>query len=170
MLRNLLCSALLVVAASSSAPVAQVSRPNPLKGVTKVTVQVLLAADQAPFVITRDRLRTILELRLRTAGLTVLSEAEDSADPDINPTVQIDIVIIPSQTVAGQIMGYACHTRLSVREYRLSPRNQALVPIELWDRGRMNVASSQTVVAAIERTTNEFLDGVVSDWLGANPR
>ena len=83
-----------------------------LKGVTKATVEVhLVSNDRA--VVTEDRLRTLTELRLRTAGLRVLSAAEDSKDPDVNPTVELRLTLLKVSDRGNSELGYAFATRVS---------------------------------------------------------
>jgi hypothetical protein len=141
-----------------------------LKGVGKVTVEVLLAAREVPSWITEDRLRTILELRLRTAGFKVLSDADDRKDGDVNPRVLLDINIIPARLRGGPDIGYAFSSRLSLREYRASVRNQAILPIELWARSYLDIASSQNAASGVEKTVADLLDELINEWLKANPR
>ena len=76
-----------IIASSSHASVGQAppgqAQTPPLRGITKVTTLVAVTFPEGkarPFGLTEDRLRTILELRLRTAGLQVLSADEDRAE------------------------------------------------------------------------------------------
>lgn len=69
---------------------------SPLTGVHKVTVSISLTSDSSG-VISSDRLQTVVEPKLRTAGLRVLTEAEDSADPDILPSVAVSVNLMSAK-------------------------------------------------------------------------
>ena len=140
-----------------------------LKGVTKATVEVhLVSNDRA--VVTEDRLRTLTELRLRTAGLRVLSAAEDSKDPDVNPTVELRLTLLKVSDRGNSELGYAFATRVSVRDYRPSPRNGAYVPQELWANSFLNTTGNAQPSTDIEKVVSELLDDLLNDWLKANPK
>jgi hypothetical protein len=155
---------------AASALLAQ-SPVSPLKGVTKVTAGVRLAGNSLPVAtLTEERLQTLLELRLRTAGLRVLTSLEDRVDPEINPMVQLFVLMIPARTQGGVEMGHAFTTRLEVNETRLSPRNAALVDMELWSSNYINITDRPTAAAEVERVVATVLDELVNEWLRANPR
>src|SRR5262249_21679060 len=115
-------------------------------------------------------LHTIIELRLRSAGLKVLSEDEDARDPENNPKVELDVTILATGPEGGLRDGYTFFTSLVVREYRVSPRNSALVPMHLWQQGRLNLSGPARAGSEIERVVNELLDNMLNEWLKANPK
>jgi hypothetical protein len=159
---------LLLVQACSYRVQAQTS-DHPLKGVSKLTVHVQLAAEEIPPSVSRDRLRTITELKLRTAGIKVLSEDEDRRDSDINPAVEVSVILLAARA-GGTDLGHAFSTRLSVRDYRLSRRNTAIVPSELWANSFLDLVPTNDTATQLERTLNMLLDQLLNEWLKANPK
>jgi hypothetical protein len=69
----------------SNPPAAQALSISPLTGITKIKVVVNLSPGARVANLTEDRVRTIAELKLRLAGIRVLSDGEDRADTAINP-------------------------------------------------------------------------------------
>ena len=155
----------LLIAGSASAQV----RDDPLKGIVKVTVDVYLSAANPPSLLDSTRLRTLTELKLRTAGLRVLSAAEDRQDTEANPAVELHVMLLKAENQRG-VVGYVFSSRLSVREYQMARRNTAIVPIELWDNSYLNIAASSETPAEIERVVTLLLDDFMNAWLKANPR
>ena len=68
---------------------------SPLQGVNQVTVSIDLS-DDAPEVVDKQRLQTITELKLRTVGMRVLSDAENRADRHENPRVVVTVSLLRS--------------------------------------------------------------------------
>lgn len=169
--KNYLLACIIVCAMGESAPGAAQSAANPLSGVSKVTAFVSLVATETSLgSLTEGRLRTLTELRLRTAGLRVLSTAEDQQDPDINPIVDVTVSMLPATTRGGAKLGQVFSTRVAAREYQRSPRNGAIVPMELWGNAYLNIAETDRATAEVERVVGILLDEFVNAWLKANPK
>src|SRR5437867_10094231 len=74
----------------------------PLKGIKKVTVSAVFQVTQGPPPsLSRDRLQTVTELRLRTGGLTVLFAAEDQQDREVNLSVTVSVAMIRAKNSTG---------------------------------------------------------------------
>lgn len=146
-------------------------KPDPLGGVRKVTVLVLFGpTGTPPNGISEGRLQTILELRLRTAGLRVLTREEDNKDPDINPYVYLEVATLETSNQAGTVIGYAHRLDLSARVFASVPFNRARAPMVLWSNGLIAVADRLSAAADIERIVNNLADEFLNAWLKANPR
>jgi hypothetical protein len=112
----------------------------------------------------------MLELRLRTAGLRVLSEDENRKDPDVNPCLELTVGSIRARIEEGTYIGFAYRLDLSARTYSLVGFNQALAQLVLWEDGTMGVGSTDTASNRIEQMVGELADSFLNDWLRANPR
>jgi hypothetical protein len=161
---------LVVCICMSSAALLGQSRPRLLEGVEKMTARVVLRTqDPLPSGLTRERLQTLVELKLRTSGLRVLSDEEDSNDPDIIPRAILNVMILRTEDGRGP-NGFAFSTRLIITEIGISERNKSRGFTELWSQASLNVSSLDTANTQVERITGILLDGFVNDWLKANPR
>ncbi len=164
---------LALLALPLTALVAQ-TNPRPLTGVTKLTVSVSLDVDdksRLPSGITQDRLRTIVELRLRTAALRVLSAVEAAADPQDIPDLEVRIHMLGAW--AGQAVerqtGYAFSVESVVLMAGRLPSTGAMAPHLLWSDTNLNISSIPDASAAVEGSVNSLLDNFANEWLPANP-
>lgn len=147
------------------------TRPEPLSGVAKVTVLVMYGATgEPPSGISEQRLQTVLELKLRTAGLRVLTMQEDLVDPDINPYMYLWVATIETRNQSGRTIGYTYRLDLSARVLGTVPFNKARAPMELWSDGTMAVADRDSASADIERIVGTLADDFLNAWLKANPK
>ena len=143
-----------------------------LRDISKVTIDVVVAGDDLPSGISESRLKTITELKLRTAGLRVLSEEENVADPDINPggVATATVVLSLAAILTEEIAWYSFSTNITVLEYHYLAVRDAFLPVELWRRAGLNTTASEAAASAIESVVGQLLDAFLNDWLAANPR
>ena len=165
------CSILLAVSLfvslwARSAVCAQVPRVSPLAGITKLTVIVETLPPVAALAnVTEERLRTVAELKLRVAGLRVVSHDEDKADPEIVPYVYVQL------TMASNPAGlFIYNVNLSLRREFSSPINGAWITGVLWEGGGVGSASSSRMPNDVTDHLGEFLDTLVNEILKAHPR
>ena len=143
-----------------------------LRDISKVTVDVVVAAKELPTGISESRLKTITELKLRTAGLRVLSREEHLADRDINPSgvATATVVLSLAAILTEEFAWYSVSTELTVLEYHYLAVRDAVLPVELWRRAGLNTIPLEGAASAIESVVAQLLDGFLNDWLAANPR
>jgi len=142
-----------------------------LAKISKVTTLIILNnTGAAPVGISDARLRTMLELRLRTAGLRVLSEEEDARDPDTNPYVMLQVSTLETSNQAGRSTGFAFRVDLSARVFGYVLLNGSRAPLELWADGTMGVGPKDEAGSAIEKLIGELCDSLLNQWLKENPR
>jgi len=134
-----------------------------------MTVNVSLAGKELPPEVTADRLRTLTELKLRTAGIRVVTPAEVRDDPDAIPSLELTVIGVPARS-GLEDLGWAFSMRLAVREYRPSQRNNAIVPVELWADSYLYISETSKSGEQAERTLGLLLDKLCNDWLKANPK
>ena len=144
---------------------------DPLRSVSKATVAVSYSnTGTAPLGISEQRIRTLLELKLRSIGLRVLTEKEDREDRDLNPYVNLEVSSLETSNRGGAVTGFAYRVHLSLRIIGQVSLNKALAPLELWSDNSLRVASRDDAPAQIERMINELSDSLLNAWLKANPK
>jgi hypothetical protein len=144
---------------------------TPLTGVRKGQVFIVLAVTgNAPSGLSEDRVRTILELRLRQSGVIVLTPMEDLKDPTSNPYFLLEVTTLQLHNMAGTVTGTSYFVRLSVRIVVPSPLGRSTAPLELWETERMGVAGLDGTTSVIEASINARIDEFLNAWLAANPQ
>jgi len=161
--------AALIAAGLPHAALGQTPLPT-LRGVTKVTTALAVIfpeGEKRPSSLTEDRLRTIIELRLRTAGLRVLSTDEET--PHTNPFVYLQVTCLVMNSQSGWNPGYAFSTRLSVGIFQSVTFNGAWASSELWWSDNLAVTNPDRVNDVVERQVGALLDALLNQWLADNP-
>ena len=145
--------------------------PPPLLGFRKVTTLIVFnATGREPSGISESRLRTVLELRLRQSGLQVLTDDENSRDPDVNPYVFLLVASLETKNRSGLSIGYSYSVSLSVRTFVTIPSNGSRAPAALWENSTLAIASTDDAPADITRIVGDLTDEFLNGWLAANPR
>ena len=165
----ILC-AFLLLATYARVAISQ-DRPAPLSNISKVTTLVNFnATGDPPLGVSEARLRTVLELRLRSAGLRVLTMDEDKKDPNFNPYLYLNVRSLETKSQSGRTLGFAYRLDLSARAFQNIPFNRARAPLEIWVDSTMAVGSPDTAANQIEQMVNQMTDSFLNDWLAANPK
>ena len=138
-------------------------------GVTWICPGTVTEPTLLPEGVTESRLRTLVELRLRTAGIRVLTDDENKKDRAINPYVALAITGFATQSKEGTPSGFAVMSAASVR---ISSRasNGASVPQELWSRADFRVSDPERAGQSIEQAVGRLMDDLITEWLAANPK
>jgi len=106
-----------------------------------------------------QRLGDIVELKLRREGITVL---RDSLSP---PYLKLEVVCAEG-TVYPVL---ACSLSLALRDMTLLRKTAEIVFVDLWSRGRIVLATRNSLVTGLERYASEVADDFILDWLRENP-
>ena len=140
---------------------------TPLKGVWRMTV--VIALSQTPGVgLDSSRLRTMTELRLRTAGLIVVGPAAGLYDV---PVLAVEVTAIPATQGEGRTIGFTYATNVKVTRLGRSVTDSSVFgPLEIWSNGGLNITGKDDVSTDVEKTINDWLDQFLNDWLAANPK
>jgi len=139
----------------------------PLQNVRKVTVYVAISGKDTDAMETI--LKNLVELRLRMAGLTVLSMEEAKKDPDIIPSVELSIILLELKNVGGYHTGYAFSTSLGVLD-PMPSRNGNWAAMELWTDRSLQAVGTDNLTENLRSGTNNLLDELMNSWLRANPK
>ena len=139
-----------------------------LRGISRVSVGVFVDGRELPSGISESRLKTIIELKLRTAGLLVQRERPFAPVGIVGlPLVLLTLRAIPAQ-VNGRVVGYSFSTDIAVHEYRYLAARDAVLPVELWQRAGLNTTPTEEAASDVERVVAIVLDEFLNDWLAAN--
>lgn len=129
-----------------------------LQGLRNVWVLVeSLDSDATRLGITKQRLQTLTELKLRQNGLQILSEQE-YRNSSTSTYIYIRLTVLPN------VPAFNCEVQLNeiIRLERRSDRTFATT----WEAGGMGYGTASD----IERALKEHLDRFCNDYLRANPR
>ena len=135
-------------------------------------VTTLVAYDKAgppPNGITETRLRTLVELRLRSAGLQVIGEDEKPKEFGAIPYVYLHVSSIQIAQ-AGLATGFAYAARMSVRTAGFVSLNGSRAPLELWANSTLGTGPTGTSNTEMENMVHELLDSLINQWLKDNPK
>ena len=116
-------------------------------------------------------LQTLLELRLRAAGILVLTKDQMLEAPGY-PELDLSIIILPDKTVGGTLRGYAYAIRLELLQWislRRTPIDHASG--STWDTsiflGKSTIDGSPSHIRDV---VTELVDRFANDYLTMNPR
>lgn len=167
MFRSILCVVLLLVSTSAYA------QDLGLVGGMKTRIELGVAPGDLPVGFTEDRLYAIIKKELNeVGGVRVLTQAEDTADPDIIPVTRLEVTAIPARiTMGGAIIGTSYYLSLRVSEYRKTPRNGRNVGAALYTGGwlRWIASTDDTIILAdIEKFVTDLGHKLGEAWKSAN--
>lgn len=112
--------------------------------------------------LSTDHLRTDAELKLKRAGIKVLSEKVSMRTPEIP---QLYIMVKVLGTSSGD---YAAHIRLELRETVSLVRNaDTEVFTSTWATGRFGVTQS---LSDVRKQEQALLDKFITEYMAANPK
>lgn len=163
--------ALVIAGHAIGAP--QLEDASPLSGIKKAVVSshvsgAAAAGQDAP--VSGERFQTILELRLRTAGIKVLTAAEDAVDLESNPIIQFRGTLVRLENNSREPRGWALAISLEVRERALYRRNGSVVHALSWQDETLAVSGPDNGTAYMEGIASQMIDRLLNAWLKANPR
>lgn len=143
-----------------------------LAGLNGVYPLLGFASDGTMVGLNETSLQTLLELRLRAAGVPVLTEDQMLAAPGF-PELDLSIVIIKDETVGGTLRGYAYAVRLELAQSILLRRTPEIghVAGSTWDTGVLiGTSAIDRSASHIREMVTELVDRFANDYLTMNPR
>ena len=150
---------------NSSVPTVQESRRNSLKGMAALYLLVEPLNSQARDAgLSASQLRTDIELRLRSAGIAVLTVEQGSAAPG-NPHLNLSLVYLRSEA------GFSVFsTRLALIQNVLPSRNpNHLLLASTWAVSESGYTAGNGV-SAIRETVQDSADRFCNDYLAVNQK
>jgi hypothetical protein len=130
---------------------------NTLKGINGVQVLVEDLSDSAKALgLERETIQTDVELKLRLAGMRVLSEEEGNNTPG-NPSLYVNVRVVRSAAAV------AVELKQSVR----SVRNGELTLGTTWSAGGVG---TNLTAESIRRHIKDYIDAFLNAWLSVNPK
>lgn len=143
---------------------------DPLQGIRTVVASIYLDQHSAE-VISESRLQTIVELKLRTAGLRVRADSESVSTVSRRPGAKVaaTLLVMPIKT-GGNVVGYSASATVIVTEPGRS-HNGAQTRVILWGPQLGHTqASAENIDAAARDLIGNLLDELSNAWLRANPK
>ena len=179
-----LCAAaavLVVLAAGVAADAWAIEDWETLRGHKAMGVEVGELNDHAKALgLTKARLQTMVELRLRQAGITVAAGSW--------PHLFVHMFAVPVAS-GGTLVGYACNIRVvfiqpvlyvtdpSAADFSVVLYEELLEETPLavasgatWDTGSLAIGALSSYPEHAEQALGKLLDTFINDWLRANPR
>lgn len=150
---------------NSSVPTVQESRRNSLKGLAAVYLLIEpLNSEPRDAGLSAIQLRTDIELRLRAAGIHVLTIEQGSEAPE-TPYLNLSVVYLRSAT------GFSVFsTRLALIQHVLPSRNPSqLLLASTWSASELGYTAGNGV-SAIRETVQDSADRFCNDYLAVNQK
>jgi len=111
--------------------------------------------------LTVEQLQTDVELKLRQAGIKVLSKSEVRSTPGA-PHLYVNVYMLQSG---------ACHIDVRVNQFaRLERRNSTRVIASTWSIEALGFTPAIQAAATIRRNVGARVDRFISAYLAVNPR
>ena len=147
------------------------AQPSPLSGVRAAAAVVSFApTGKTPYGVSATRLQTILELRVRQAGLRILTDAEVKNETGGAPAIVLEVTTLETKNAGGVTVGYTFSVAVNALAWGRVPFNQAWAPLELWEKHTTAVSDVDSTSREVERVVGELLDAFLNAWLAANPK
>jgi len=148
-----------------------------LKGLHGVAIIVEdLASEAARPGLTKDKLQTEVESRLRKAGIPVLTEEQNSRANPSMPFLYITLETVRSNPQLSDISAFSIHVQLNEVVALLrgksppdAPRRLAVAPTYTAAQAVV-LAGDDTVVDIVRQTVADAVDVFRGDYLAANPK
>jgi hypothetical protein len=118
--------------------------------------------------LTEQLLQTDVELRLRKAGVPVLSQAERLPLPDM-PWLYVRVAGLEDRTTSGHLLGYAYAIVVGFYQNVLLARDFSPYPgARTWDAERIGI-TSRDAGRVIRDAVGDLVDQFINDYLAVNP-
>jgi len=118
--------------------------------------------------LTRSAIQTDVEVKLRLAGMAILSEAEMLHAPG-TPYLYVNANVLAGKTGKGL---WAFNLDLSLNQGVLLERDVRLpgVNAETWRQGRLGMVPASAGPARIRSDIRDLVDVFLNAWLTVNPK
>ena len=112
--------------------------------------------------LTKDQIKTDIELRLRKAGIRMLTEKEWLGSPDY-PHLSVTVAAI---TRAGS---YSYMLQLYLSESVTLARGNSVMGV-IWQTYRIGIGNEQNTETKTQEQVGDMVDDFINDYLAANPK
>lgn len=137
---------------------------RPLVGMRGAHVTISVTDGFTSLGLTKEALRTLVELTLRRSGIRVLSEKEMYSTAGM-PEARVSVSLLAASD--GMVV-YT--TRLYIRQNVIGSNGLQVVGAETWaDAGSIGIAHRLTLLSAIRSSVEEMAENLSNDYLKANP-
>lgn len=160
---------MLVVLSLMAAPAYSQASGDPLRPLTKCTVALSIVSGPDVGLTDTDRIRAMVELRLRSLGIRVMTDEEATKDSASIPEFDVRATAIPLTSHDGVRTGTAFYLDLSLIEWTTLARTHATAPAVLWSEGHVQATGTDDLRELLERDVSKQLDAFASALQKANP-
>jgi hypothetical protein len=112
--------------------------------------------------LTKGQIKTDIELRLRKAGIRMLTEKEWLGSPD-NPHLSVTVNVI---TMGGS---YSFMVQLYLSEAVTLARGNSVMGV-IWQTYRIGIGNEQNTATKTREQVGDMVDQFINDYLAANPK
>jgi len=148
-------------------------RREPLKGIQGIYVLIeFLPADAKQLGITKESLKTKVELKLRLAGIRILSSEEhlkssETVSPSSILYVNLNIVSVTSRDTNI----YASDISIELQEKATIKRNKLVDRVTVWKESTLGVYNTKEgTLKGIKESLKKNTDIFLNDYLAVNPK
>lgn len=157
-------SAALLVVFTVSSIYSQNKYQKPLSGLPGVVIGISGGFDGlAKDGFDPQQIQTDIELRLRKAGIKILSK-EDDTERHRQPRLYVFVTAVKFNSNY-----YACHIEVEVKEDATVDRNSRRSAATSWGRGTLVVVTDGNL-RRVRDEIGDYVDAFANDYLAANPR
>jgi hypothetical protein len=112
--------------------------------------------------LTKDQIKTNIELRLRKAGISMLTEKDWLGSPDY-PHLSVTVAAI---TRAGS---YSYMLQLYLSEFVTLARGNRVMGV-IWQTYRIGIGNEQNTETKTQEQIGDMVDEFINDYMAANPK
>lgn len=142
-------------------------RREPLKGINGVFVMI---EDLPPVAkelgITKESLKTEVELKLRLAGIRVYSKEE--ALENLSPTLYVNFNTV--ENIIGGIKFYPFSISVEIVEPAQIRRNAYTTTVITWRKGAVGGSKEENLIMQMRKALKIVTDPFLNDYLAVNPK
>lgn len=118
--------------------------------------------------ISKERLQTYVEMRLRTAGIPVMTEKEWLGTPG-NPFLLLQLDLFDANI--GPVILYPHSVSLKmIQEVIVVGSSDKQIPAVTWQKSLLGSAGRQTISENVRAALEALMDRFINDYLAMNPK
>ena len=159
----------LVVGSLMAASAHAQSPGDPLRPLTKCTLELSIVSGRDVGQIGTDRLRAIVDGRLRSLGIRVITDEDVAKDTASIPAFEVRATTIALTSRSGERIGTSFYLDMSLIEWTTISRTHALVPAVLWTEGHLQATGVEDLPDVLARDIDAQLDKFATALHKANP-
>lgn len=152
-------------------PLIGYSQREPLKGIQGIYVSIeQLHPDAKELGITRESLKTEVELKLRLAGIRIDNSREELLKLATTATPYLYVNLNIKNSTVGGVNIYTYNISISLIDKVYIARNSMYILATTWSRGVLGISTKDNGLRHIREGLKKLLDRFLNDYLAVNPK